>query len=165
MSTEEETIQAAVDAAIADGVMERQLRKGAIKMCRTGFAQLREMGYDTSDFIVTIDHDRPDGELQFRVRPPLDRPMTGALVEGGRTRQQLLGTYQATGHCPDGECVCQFKGESFPLVLVCTDLGCPLGVQVMPTFEDMPYWARFHRKSGCTSKSVRFIPAKEVRRP
>ena len=162
---EEETIRAAVDAAIADGVLERQLREGIIKMCRTGFADLRFRGEDTSDFIVEIDREREDGQPQIRIRPPKDRPMTPPLVEGGRTREQLLGTYRATGGCPKGECVCQFGGQRFPLLVVCANLGCPLGAEVVETFADMPYWARRHRRSGCTSESVGFMPMEEALRP
>ena len=89
--------------------------------------------------------------------------MSAPLVEGGRTREQLLGTYRYNDRCPKGECVCQFGGQRFPLVVMCADRACPLGAEEVATFADMPYWARRHRQSGCASESVGFIPVEQVR--
>lgn len=161
-NSEETTIQDAVDAAVAEGLLGQDLRESVIDLCRKGFADLRSKGEDTTGFVVDIS--RVGYGIDIRVRPPGDGPLNPPLVEGYRTTEQLVGTYRPEERCPPGECICQFKNQKFPLLVQCVSPACPVPLQEMGTFEDMPGWALAHRASGCRSQSVVAIPKAEAMR-
>lgn len=154
-------IVAAVDAAIGDGLVPGRLRTGIIAMCQRGFADLRAQGEDTTGFVVDITRRSPS-ELDVRVRPPGVGPLGPKLVSGTRTVDQLEGTYRADDRCPAGECVCQFAGMAFPILVRCAASECPVPAQEVSTFADAPAWARLHRLSGCRSLAVVAVPKAEV---
>lgn len=163
MDHEETTITTAVNAAVEQGVLHPDLCPGVIDMCRKAFADMRAQGQDTSAFAIDISR-RNDYELDVRIRPADLSRMGPVVASGSRTDDQLLGTHRANGKCDPGECVCEWKGQEYPVIVKCAEDDCPIPWQEVPTFDDAPAWTRVHRLSGCTSQQVAMLPKPEALR-